>query len=201
MSGARITDAFTLGRMTHRDTPPSERPIPPPSLLLPAWCSHLGLDYVECMGGDPEARNAKSQVALRGRRAWEGCVSFAFFRVSWNSSSSSLPLGSVLPEGRACVVDATLPLVRWSNPPPPDSSPSLRKALPLVSRRGTPHLPRPRSSPRSCRSWATSRRTTSAITPTSASRPSCSATTKGAGTLRPLWIRGCCVCRICSEFN
>lgn len=119
MSGARITDAFTLGRMTHRDTPPSERPIPPPSLLLPAWCSHLGLDYVECMGGDPEARNAKSQVALRGRRAWEGCVSFAFFRVSWNSSSSSLPLGSVLPEGRACVVDATLPLVRWSNPPPP----------------------------------------------------------------------------------
>lgn len=34
------------------------------------------------MGGDSDGSAAKSQVALRGKRAWEGCVSFAFFRVS-----------------------------------------------------------------------------------------------------------------------
>ncbi|POY72297.1 hypothetical protein BMF94_4599 [Rhodotorula taiwanensis] len=65
-----------------RDIPPADRTIPPPSLLLPAWCSHLGLDYVECMGGDSDGSAAKSQVALRGKRAWEGCVSFAFFRLA-----------------------------------------------------------------------------------------------------------------------
>ena len=78
-----------------RDVPPSERTIPPPSLLLPAWCSHLGLDYVECMGGDPDASNAKSQVALRGRRAWEGCVSFAFFRVRFPALLSAVPVAGL----------------------------------------------------------------------------------------------------------
>ncbi|GAA6021824.1 hypothetical protein JCM8202_002829 [Rhodotorula sphaerocarpa] len=65
-----------------RDIPPAERTIPPPSLLLPAWCSHLGLSYSECMGGDPRDKGAKSPAALQGRRAWEGCVSFAFFRLA-----------------------------------------------------------------------------------------------------------------------
>ncbi|BGP50409.1 hypothetical protein JCM10450v2_006328 [Rhodotorula kratochvilovae] len=74
-----------------RGIPPSSLPIPPPSVLLSAWCSHLGLDFLITVGGDAGtlAAGAMGNVPLeeqaavaQGRRAWEGCVSFAFFRLA-----------------------------------------------------------------------------------------------------------------------
>ncbi|GAA5891281.1 hypothetical protein JCM8208_002570 [Rhodotorula glutinis] len=74
-----------------RDLPPSALPIPPPSVLLSTWCTHLGLDFLTTIGGDAgtAAAGAMGNLDLeqqgdvaRGRRAWEGCVSFAFFRLA-----------------------------------------------------------------------------------------------------------------------
>ncbi|GAA6046987.1 hypothetical protein JCM3770_003465 [Rhodotorula araucariae] len=74
-----------------RGIPQTSLPIPPPSTLLSAWCSHLALDFLTTVGGDAGtvAAGAMGNIPLadqaavaQGRRAWEGCVSFAFFRLA-----------------------------------------------------------------------------------------------------------------------
>ncbi|GAA5879290.1 hypothetical protein JCM1840_004681 [Sporobolomyces johnsonii] len=53
-----------------RDIPPSALPIPSAEPLLRAWCNDMGVDY------DAEIAGPK------GKKRWEGCVSFAFFRLA-----------------------------------------------------------------------------------------------------------------------
>ncbi|EGU11552.1 hypothetical protein RTG_02326 [Rhodotorula toruloides ATCC 204091] len=74
-----------------RGIPPSALPIPPPSTLLSSWCSHMGLDFITAMGGDESTAKVGAmgnvdidtqEKAMRGKRRWEGCVSFAFFRLA-----------------------------------------------------------------------------------------------------------------------
>ncbi|BGO93593.1 hypothetical protein NBRC10512_004139 [Rhodotorula toruloides] len=74
-----------------RGIPPSALPIPPPSTLLSSWCSHMGLDFITAMGGDESTAKVSAmgnvdidtqEKAMRGKRRWEGCVSFAFFRLA-----------------------------------------------------------------------------------------------------------------------
>ncbi|GAA5961885.1 hypothetical protein JCM21900_006356 [Sporobolomyces salmonicolor] len=53
-----------------RDVPPSALPIPSAEPLLREWCKHMRVDYdVEIAGP-------------QGKKRWEGCVSFAFFRLA-----------------------------------------------------------------------------------------------------------------------
>lgn len=51
----------------------------------------MGLDFITAMGGDESTAKVGAmgnvdidtqEKAMRGKRKWEGCVSFAFFRVS-----------------------------------------------------------------------------------------------------------------------
>ncbi|BGP18591.1 hypothetical protein JCM10213_002121 [Rhodosporidiobolus nylandii] len=53
-----------------RDIPPDQLPIPSGPTLLQAWCAAMGEDY------------ATSMERGAGKRRWEGCVSFAFFRLA-----------------------------------------------------------------------------------------------------------------------
>ncbi|GAA6003946.1 hypothetical protein JCM10207_006479 [Rhodosporidiobolus poonsookiae] len=60
-----------VGHLTGlRDTPPAQLPIPPAPLLLRAWCDHMHEDY------------ASTMEQGQGKKRWEGCVSFAFFRLA-----------------------------------------------------------------------------------------------------------------------
>ncbi|GAA5898413.1 hypothetical protein JCM6882_007769, partial [Rhodosporidiobolus microsporus] len=54
------------------DLPPTLLPIPPAHTLLAAWCAHMAEDYAATM----------ERPGSEGRRRWEGCVSFAFFRLA-----------------------------------------------------------------------------------------------------------------------
>ncbi|GJN92431.1 hypothetical protein Rhopal_005461-T1 [Rhodotorula paludigena] len=86
------SDAGGAGYLTGlRDIPPAALPIPLPSRLLSAWCEHMSLDHLTTMGGDAGATataatgnvgSDRQREMLRGRKAWEGCVSFAFFRLA-----------------------------------------------------------------------------------------------------------------------
>ncbi|GAA5859137.1 hypothetical protein JCM8547_004016 [Rhodosporidiobolus lusitaniae] len=53
-----------------RDIPSSSLPIPSAPVLLQAWCERMGEGYVATMEQG------------EGRNRWEGCVSFAFFRLA-----------------------------------------------------------------------------------------------------------------------
>ncbi|GAA6029165.1 hypothetical protein JCM8097_001632 [Rhodosporidiobolus ruineniae] len=53
-----------------RDIPPSSLPIPSAPTLLRAWCAEMGEQYSSTMDRG------------EGKRQWEGCVSFAFFRLA-----------------------------------------------------------------------------------------------------------------------
>jgi len=68
---------MSLCERVSRDLSKKELPIPDDKTLLKLWCDELGeVDYVK---------------EVEGNKAWEGCISFAFFRVSTSPFLFSSP--------------------------------------------------------------------------------------------------------------